>query len=50
MTLDTSDKGGGTLIVRDVMTENVFAVTAETPLKLVATRMLECGPCPPWHR
>jgi hypothetical protein len=38
MTLDTSDKGGGTLIVRDVMTENVLAVTAETPLKLVATR------------
>lgn len=29
--------------VRDVMTENVFAVTADTPLKVVATRMLEYG-------
>jgi CBS domain-containing protein len=29
------------MIVRDVMTENVFTVTAETPLKVVATRMLE---------
>jgi CBS domain-containing protein len=27
--------------VADVMTENVFTVTAETPLKVVATRMLE---------
>ena len=31
------------MLVRDVMTENVFTVTAETPLKVVATRMLEYG-------
>jgi CBS domain-containing protein len=31
------------MIVRDVMTENVFTVTADTPLKVVATRMLEYG-------
>jgi CBS domain-containing protein len=29
--------------VSDVMTENVFTVTADTPLKVVATRMLEYG-------
>ena len=29
--------------VRDVMTETVFTVTPDTPLKLVATRMLEYG-------
>lgn len=29
--------------VRDVMTEPVFTVTPDTPLKLVATRMLEYG-------
>ena len=29
--------------VSDIMTENVFTVTAETPLKVVATRMLEYG-------
>jgi CBS domain-containing protein len=29
--------------VRDVMTRRVFTVTPETPLKLVATRMLEYG-------
>ena len=29
--------------VSDVMTEKVFTVTADTPLKLVATRMLEYG-------
>jgi len=29
--------------VSDVMTENVFTVTAEMPLKVVATRMLEYG-------
>lgn len=29
--------------VSDVMTENVFTVTADTPLKIVATRMLEYG-------
>jgi CBS domain-containing protein len=31
------------MIVRDVMTENVFTVAADTPLKVVATRMLEYG-------
>ena len=31
------------MLVRDVMTENVFTVTPGTPLKLVATRMLEYG-------
>jgi len=29
--------------VSDVMTENVFTVTRDTPLRLVATRMLEYG-------
>jgi CBS domain-containing protein len=29
--------------VSDVMTENVFTATADTPLKVVATRMLEYG-------
>lgn len=29
--------------VRDLMTEKVFTVTADTPLKVVATRMLEYG-------
>lgn len=29
--------------VSDVMTENVFTVTPDTPLKIVATRMLEYG-------
>jgi CBS domain-containing protein len=29
--------------VSDVMTENVFTVTEDTPLKVVATRMLEYG-------
>lgn len=29
--------------VRDVMTENVFTVTPDTPLKVAATRMLEYG-------
>jgi CBS domain-containing protein len=29
--------------VRDVMTENVFTATPDTPLKVVATRMLEYG-------
>jgi CBS-domain-containing membrane protein len=31
------------MLVRDVMTENVFTVTPDTSLKLVATRMLEYG-------
>jgi CBS domain-containing protein len=31
------------MLIRDVMTENVFTVTADTPLKVVATRMLEYG-------
>lgn len=31
------------MLVRDVMTENVFTVTPATPLKVVATRMLEYG-------
>jgi CBS domain-containing protein len=31
------------MIVRDLMTENVFTVTEDTPLKVVATRMLEYG-------
>ncbi len=31
------------MLVRDVMTENVFTVRPGTPLKLVATRMLEYG-------
>jgi CBS domain-containing protein len=42
MTLESNNKGG-TMKVSDVMTENVFAVTADTPLKEVATRMLEYG-------
>jgi CBS domain-containing protein len=29
--------------IRDVMSENVFTVTPDTPLKVVATRMLEYG-------
>ena len=29
--------------VTDVMTENVFTVTPDTPLTLVAVRMLEYG-------
>ena len=31
------------MLVRDVMTEKVFTVSADTPLKVVATRMLEFG-------
>jgi CBS domain-containing protein len=31
------------MVVRDVMTEKVFTVTRDTPLKVVATRMLEYG-------
>ena len=31
------------MLVRDVMTERVFTVTRDTPLKVVATRMLEYG-------
>ena len=31
------------VLVRDVMTEKVFSVTSDTPLKVVATRMLEYG-------
>jgi CBS domain-containing protein len=31
------------MLVRDVMTEKVFTVTRDTPLKVVATRMLEYG-------
>lgn len=31
------------MLIRDVMTENVFTVTPDTPLKVVATRMLEYG-------
>lgn len=31
------------MLVRDVMTENTFTVRPDTPLKLVATRMLEYG-------
>jgi CBS domain-containing protein len=31
------------MLVRDVMTEHVFTVTPATPLKVVATRMLEYG-------
>jgi CBS domain-containing protein len=34
---------GGTMRVSDVMTEKVFTVDADVPLKLVATRMLEYG-------
>jgi CBS domain-containing protein len=32
-----------TMLVRDVMTEKVFTVTRDTPLKVVATRMIEYG-------
>jgi CBS domain-containing protein len=32
-----------TMLVRDVMTEKVFTVERDTPLKVVATRMLEYG-------
>ncbi len=31
------------MTVRDIMTEKVFTVTADAPLKVVATRMLEYG-------
>jgi CBS domain-containing protein len=31
------------MLIRDVMTENGFTVTQDTPLKVVATRMLEYG-------
>ncbi len=31
------------MLIRDVMTENVFTVAPDTPLKVVATRMLEYG-------
>jgi CBS domain-containing protein len=41
--LGESHKEAITMIVRDVMTENVFTVTADIPLKVVATRMLEYG-------
>jgi CBS domain-containing protein len=34
---------GEAMKVSDVMTENVFTVTVDTPLKVVATRMLEYG-------
>jgi CBS domain-containing protein len=42
-TLNESDKEANTMKVSDVMTGNVFTVTAETPLKVVASRMLEYG-------
>jgi CBS domain-containing protein len=31
------------MLIRDVMTENVFTAAPDTPLKVVATRMLEYG-------
>jgi CBS domain-containing protein len=40
--LEESDKEE-VMKVAEVMTENVFTVTPETPLKIVATRMLEYG-------
>jgi CBS domain-containing protein len=42
MTLGDKSKGG-TMKVRDVMTTNVFTARSDTPLKEVATRMLEYG-------
>jgi CBS domain-containing protein len=41
-TLEAATEGGD-MKVREVMTENVFTVTADAPLKVVATRMLEYG-------
>jgi CBS domain-containing protein len=42
MTLEASEKEE-VMKVSDVMTEKVFTVTVDTPLKTVATRMLEYG-------